>query len=441
MNRRAKTLFEQGQIVPTHQPLAERCRPRSLDQVFGHDDVIGPASPLRQQIESSYLPSIIFWGPPGVGKTSLSFLLAQELDYRFDSISAVSSGVKEVKEIIEEARKQQEFYGKQSVLFIDEIHRFNKAQQDALLHAVEKGTLILIGATTENPSFEVNAPLLSRCQVLKLESLDASTIKLIIDQAIKEDILLKQYKINLVAEDALIHFGGGDARRTLNLLETTFQMAQKTGSDVTIDQKLVKAAAAQNPIYYDKKGEYHFDTISAFIKSVRGSDPDAAIYWLAVMIEGGEDPAFIARRLIILAAEDVGNAEPHALSLANTAFNAVKNIGMPEARIILSQITTYLSSVPKSNAAYRAIQSAQEEVRQNGAKSVPLHLRNAPTKLMKQLNYGSAYKYPHDFEDHFVQETYLPEEIKHKKFYIPTDQGRELKLKQHLDRIWKKKEN
>lgn len=440
MSRPSKTLFEQGQTNQIRKPLAERCRPGSLDQVFGHDAVIGPDSPLRLQLKSSHLPSLIFWGPPGVGKTSLSFLLAQELDYRFESVSAVSSGVKEIKEIIEEARKQQDFYGKQSVLFIDEIHRFNKAQQDALLHAVEKGTLILIGATTENPSFEVNAPLLSRCQVLKLESLDASTIKLIINQAVKDDVLLKQYKIDLVAEDALIHFGGGDARRTLNLLEITFQMAVKDGGEVKINEELVKAAAAQNPIYYDKKGEYHFDTISAFIKSVRGSDPDAAVYWLAVMLEGGEDPTFIARRLIILAAEDVGNAEPHALSLATAAFDAVKNIGMPEARIILAQITTYLASLPKSNAAYRAIQAAQEEVRQNGAKSVPLHLRNAPTKLMKQLDYGSAYKYPHDFENHFIQETYLPQEIKDIKFYTPTEQGRELKIKQHLDRIWKKKE-
>jgi len=439
MPSNSTSLFQQSKIQKENQPLAERCRPQKLDEVSGHEHILGTDAPLRKQIRSTYLPSIIFWGPPGVGKTTISYLLAREVDYRFESVSAVSSGVKEIKEIIAQAQKQAEFYSKRTVLFIDEIHRFNKAQQDALLHAVEKGTIVLIGATTENPSFEVNAPLLSRCQVLKLDVLDLQNIKDIVRHALETDILLKQYVINITAEDALIHYGGGDARRTLNLLEITFQMADKSVQPIDIDEKMIQAAVAQNPIYYDKKGEYHFDTISAFIKSVRGSDPDAAIYWLAVMLEGGEDPTFIARRLIILASEDVGNAEPHALSLAVSAFDAVKNIGMPEARIVLAQITTYLAALPKSNAAYLAISSAQEEVRKNGAKAVPLHLRNAPTKLMKQLDYGSGYKYPHDFDAHFVEENYLPDKLMGKQYYIPTNQGREAKLKQHLQTIWPKK--
>ncbi len=440
MAQNSASLFQQKQILSENQPLAERCRPKVLDDVAGHEQVIGPESPLRRQLRSSYLPSIIFWGPPGVGKTTISFLLAREAESHFESISAVSSGIKEVKEIIEQARRRNEFYGKRTVLFIDEIHRFNKAQQDALLQAVETGVIVLIGATTENPSFEVNAPLLSRMQVLKLEPLNVNNIRQILHRAMETDVLLKKYPFQLDAEDALIHFGGGDARRTLNLLEITFQMSDKAVQPIIVDEALVKQAAAQNPIYFDKKGEYHYDTISAFIKSVRGSAPDAAIYWLAVMLEGGEDPLFIARRLVVLAAEDVGNAEPHALSLASAAFDAVKSTGMPEARIILAQITTYLAAQPKSNAAYLAIKEAQEEVRKNGAKAVPLHLRNAPTNLMKQLNYGSGYKYPHDFKGHFTAESYLPEELKSKKFYKPTMQGREAKFKQHLESLWNKKE-
>lgn len=435
MSGNASTLFQQKEINKSNQPLAERCRPQRLSDVCGHKQVVGADSPLQKQLASNYLPSIIFWGPPGVGKTTMALLLAQEVDFHFESVSAVSSGVKEIKEIIANAQQQSEFYGKRTVLFIDEIHRFNKAQQDALLHAVEKGTVVLIGATTENPSFEVNAPLLSRCQVLKLDVLDAENIKQIIQNALQEDVLLKQYKIDLVAEEALIHFGGGDARRTLNLLEITFQMADKTQQPIQITEELVKAAAAQNPQYYDKKGEYHYDTISAFIKSVRGSDPDGAIYWLAVMLEGGEDPTFIARRLIILASEDVGNAEPYALSLANAGFDAVKNIGMPEARIVLAQVTTYLASVPKSNAAYLSIDKAIDNIRRNGAQPVPLHLRNAPTKLMKQLDYGSAYKYPHDFDGHFKKQDYLPEKVKKEIFYQPTMQGREANLKKYIDSL------
>ncbi len=433
------SLFQQKQVLRDNQPLAERCRPQSLNEVVGHDAILAPNAPLRRQLASDYLPSIIFWGPPGVGKTTISFLLAKEVQFRFKALSAVSSGVKEVKEILNEARKQVEFYGKRTVLFIDEIHRFNKAQQDALLQAVERGDVILIGATTENPSFEVNAPLLSRCQVIKLDPLSAEHLRTIIRHALQNDVLLQKYQIELPGEDALIHFGGGDARRTLNLLEITFQMADKNRSPVVIGEELVQTAAAQNPMYYDKKGEYHYDTISAFIKSVRGSDPDAALYYLAVMLEGGDDPLFIARRLIILASEDIGNAEPYALSLANAAFDAVHKIGMPEARIILAQATAYLASVPKSNAAYLAIDAALAEVRKNGVQPVPLHLRNAPTKLMKELDYGAGYQYPHDFPGHFTVADYLPEKLKGRRFYKPTLQGREAKLKERLDAIWKNK--
>jgi len=438
MSSNSETLFQQKQLQHENQPLAERCRPKVLTDVVGHEKILSASSPLRKQLDSTYLPSIIFWGPPGVGKTTISYLLAREVGFRFESISAVSSGVKDVKEIVEQARKQSEFYGKRTVLFIDEIHRFNKAQQDALLQAVETGTVILIGATTENPSFEINAPLLSRCQVIKLEPLSPEHLRSIIGQALQNDVLLKQYRFDLPGEDALIHFGGGDARRTLNLLEITFQMADKNQTPVLITEELVEAAAAQNPMYYDKKGEYHYDTISAFIKSVRGSDPDAALYYLAVMLEGGDDPLFIARRLIILASEDIGNAEPYALSLANAAFDAVHKIGMPEARIILAQVTTYLAAMPKSNAAYLAIDAALAEVRKNSALPVPLHLRNAPTRLMKELNYGAEYRYPHDAPGNFTQADYLPEALKNKRFYKPTSQGREAKLRQHLNTIWKR---
>ncbi len=439
MTHNTASLFQQKKVLSENQPLAERCRPKALDDIAGHEQVIGPDSALRRQLRSSYLPSIIFWGPPGVGKTTISFLLASEAGFEFESISAVSSGIKEVKEIIEQARRRNEFYGKRTVLFIDEIHRFNKAQQDALLQAVETGVVVLIGATTENPSFEVNAPLLSRMQVLKLEPIKTKHMREIVHNALAKDVLLKKYPIRLEAEDALIHFGGGDARRTLNLLEIAFQISDKNAEPLIINEELVKLAAAQNPLYFDKKGDYHYDTISAFIKSVRGSDPDAAVYWLAVMLEGGEDPLFIARRLIVLASEDIGNAEPYALSLASAAFDAVKKIGMPEARIILAQITTYLAAQPKSNAAYQAIQGAQEEVRTNGARQVPLHLRNAPTRLMKDLNYGGEYKYPHDYDGHFVDETYLPEKLTKTKFYKPTTQGREARLKQYLETMWRNK--
>ncbi len=427
-------LFREREAEPANKPLAERCRPVRLADVVGHDKIIGPKASLFQLLKSGHLPSIIFWGPPGVGKTTIARLLAKEVDYLFQSVSAVSSGVKQVKEIIAAAGQQLDFYGRKSVLFIDEIHRFNKAQQDALLQAVENGTIVLIGATTENPSFEVNAPLLSRCRVITLQALSAADLRKIIERAVQNDVLLKKFGFELKDMDSLIRLGGGDARRTLNLLEAAFQLADKSRREIILDKALIKRAAAQNVAYYDKKGAYHYDTISAFIKSVRGSDPDAAVYWLAVMLNGGEDPLFIARRMIILASEDIGNAEPYALSLANAGFEAVHHIGMPEARIILSQVATYLASVPKSNAAYLAIDEALEEVRKQRAHSVPLHLRNAPAKLMKEIGYGQDYKYPHQYPGHYVRQQYLPDHLNGTVFYRPTEMGREAKLKSYLEK-------
>ncbi len=427
-------------VDQSSQPLAERCRPQTLQEVVGHKPVIGPQSALSRQLKNDYLPSIIFWGPPGVGKTTLAYLLAKEVNSLFKAISAVTAGVRDVKRIIEKAEEQLAYYQKRTVLFIDEIHRFNKSQQDALLHAVESGLLTLIGATTENPSFEINAPLLSRCQVIQLQPLSSKDLKQIALRAMERDGLLRQYEIRFEDLDQLLLYGGGDARRMLNLLESAFYLAPKRGRKVRITKEMLQKAAEQNPLYYDKKGEYHYDTISAFIKSVRGSDADAAVYWLAVMLQGGEDPTFIARRLIVLASEDIGNAEPYALSLANAGFEAVKNIGMPEARIVLSQVTTYLASVPKSNAAYRAIDSALDEIDKNGVKPVPLHLRNAPTKLMKELKYGTGYRYPHSFEGHYVKQQYLPRGLEGSSFYQPTDQGREARLKSYLQELKQNKE-
>ena len=429
-------LFDHNTAYSSNRPLAERVRPKYLNEMVGHKKYLSDDAALVNQIKSGKIPSLILWGPPGVGKTTLARVISNELDIPLNELSAVSAGVKDVKEIISQSGHKFSLYGKPGLVFIDEIHRFNKAQQDALLHATEQGVIILVGATTENPSFEVNAALLSRCSVIKLEFLEKDDLMLVVKKAIEKDILLKDYKIDIENPDALLLYGAGDARRTLNLLEAAFILAEKDNKTVKISNDILKKAAAEKTYSYDKKSDYHYDTISAFIKSVRGSDPDAAVYWLARMLDAGEDPTFIARRLVILSSEDIGNAEPYALSLANAGFEAVKKIGMPESRIILSQVATYLASVPKSNAAYLAIDSALDEINKSGVQAVPLHLRNAPTNMMKELEYGSGYKYSHDYPGHFADQQYLPDKLKDKIFYYPTGIGREKKLKEYLKKCW-----
>ena len=416
-------------------PLAERCRPSTLDDIIGHDKYLDTKSPMRRQIDAGRIPSMILWGPPGVGKTTLAHVITLESGLSFETLSAVTSGKKELNAVIHKAQLS----AARTILFIDEIHRYNKAQQDGLLHAVEDGTITLIGATTENPSFEVISPLLSRCQVLQLDPLSIEELKSIVDKAVKSDVVLSKLSIDIQGLNELLFYGNGDARRILNLLESCINTADSEKSPIVLSADMIKEVASQNVLLYDKKGDYHYDTISAFIKSVRGSDPDAAVHYLARMIEAGEDPVFICRRLIILASEDIGNAEPYALSLANAGLQAVQAIGMPEARIILSQVTTYLASCPKSNAAYLAIDSALADVRNHQQLEVPLHLRNAPTKLMKDLKYGAEYKYPHDHPNHFILENYLPKQLKNKVYYKPTMLGREKTLKERLTKFWGKR--
>jgi len=423
----------------SNQPLAERLRPKNLDDYTGQDHLVGKDGVLRKIIESGNVPSFILWGPPGVGKTTLARIVASSLDRSFYQLSAVHSGVKDVRETIEKARSQQ-FFGKPNpILFIDEIHRFNKSQQDSLLGAVEQGVLTLIGATTENPSFEVISPLLSRCQVYILQPLDDEVLKKLVDRAITNDIYLSQYKIDISEYEAFLRISGGDARKLYNALELTVSLeAEKGSSEITITDDMVLHHVQQNLALYDKNGEQHYDIISAFIKSLRGSDPNAAVYWLARMTEGGEDVKFIARRMVILAAEDIGMANPNAILLAQACFNAVNMIGWPESRIILSETAVYLATSPKSNSAYMAIDTAIAAVRDYGDLPVPLHLRNAPTKLMKQAGYSKGYKYAHDFEGNFVADNFLPEEISGKIFYQPGNNSREQELRKQLAARWEK---
>ena len=413
-------------------PLAERMRPSRLDDLIGQDHLAAPNSFLYKAIKNGNVPSIILWGPPGVGKTTIANIIANEIKAPFYTLSAINSGVKEIREVIDRAKFQTGV-----VLFIDEIHRFNKSQQDSLLGAVEKGVIRLIGATTENPSFEVNSALLSRCQVFTLNAFGKKELEALIHQAMEKDEFLKSRNIQLEETEALLRLSGGDGRKLLNLLEMVVEGISDQPCVVT-DEKVIEIAQ-QKIALYDKSGELHYDIISAFIKSIRGSDPNAAVYWLARMIEGGEDVKFIARRLVILASEDIGNANPNALLLAINTFEAVKMIGYPESRIILSQCVTYLASSAKSNAAYLAINKAQEMVKREGDLSVPLHLRNAPTKLMKELDYGKEYKYSHDFENNFVNQEFLPEKIKGTKFYDPGQNARENELRKFLKERWKGK--
>lgn len=420
-------------------PLAERVRPRDFDDFIGQEHVVGMNKPLRNLLDAGTVPSMIFWGPPGVGKTTLAGIIAQKTDRQFYELSAIQAGVKDIREVIDRVKNQGMFGGNSAVLFIDEIHRFSKSQQDSLLSAVEKGVLTLIGATTENPSFEVNSALLSRCQVYTLNHLNKEDLIRLCESALKKDEWLSKKNIRIEEYDALLRFSGGDGRKLLNLLEMVVN-SQGSGT-VNITNKQVEQAISSQPLQYDKTGEWHYDIISAFIKSIRGSDPNAALYWMARMLAGGEDPLFIARRLVILASEDIGNANPTALIMANNCYQAVNFIGMPEGRIVLSQCAVYLASSPKSNASYVAINEALDLVQQTGNLPVPLHLRNAPTKLMKELNYGKDYSYAHQFDKNFIEQEYLPEEIKNTKFYEPGKNPREEELRKFLKERWAGKYN
>lgn len=417
-----------------NKPLAERMRPRTLDDYVGQKHLVGQGSVLRKMIESRHISSFILWGPPGVGKTTLAQIVATQLDVPFFTLSAVTSGVKDVRDVIEKARSGRFFNTANPILFIDEIHRFSKSQQDSLLGAVEKGIVTLIGATTENPSFEVIRPLLSRCQLYILKPLGEDELLQLLKRAIETDVELSQRNINIEETAAILRYSGGDARKLLNILELVVGASSDERVDIT-DKRVVECLQ-QNPMAYDKDGEMHYDIISAFIKSIRGSDPDAALYWLARMIEGGEDPSFIARRLVISAAEDIGLANPNALLLANAAFDAVMKIGWPEGRIPLAEATVYLAASPKSNSAYKGINSALEIVQQTGNLPVPLHLRNAPTKLMKDLGYAAEYKYSHDYPNHFVKQQFLPDAIKNQRIWEAQHAPNEEKLYKQMVLCW-----
>lgn len=422
-----------------NQPLAERLRPRDLSEFTGQEHLVGKSSVLRKLIESGNIPSFILWGPPGVGKTTLANIIANQLKRPFFSLSAVHSGVKDVRDTIERAKKQQFFNQPNPILFIDEIHRFNKSQQDSLLSAVEQGIITLIGATTENPSFEVISPLLSRCQVYIMKPLNEEELRSLVDKALKKDSFLSAYNIEVEEYEALIRVSGGDARKLFNALELVVSSEAEEGSTekIIIDNEKVLRHVQKNLAMYDKNGEQHYDIISAFIKSMRGSDPNAAVYWLARMVEGGEDPKFIARRMLILAAEDIGLANPNALLLAQTCFEAINVIGWPESRIILSETAVYLATSPKSNASYMAIDNAIAAVRESGDLPVPLHLRNAPTKLMKDTGYGKDYKYAHSYEGNFVPDNFLPEDLKGRIFYEPGANSKEQEIRKRLSSMWR----
>lgn len=424
--------------MSNYPPLAERMRPKSLDEYIGQKHLVGEGAVLRKMLESGRISSIILWGPPGVGKTTLARIVANQLERPFYVLSAISSGVKDVREAIEKARNSRFFNSASPILFIDEIHRFSKSQQDSLLGAVEEGVVTLMGATTENPSFEVISPLLSRCQVYVLEPLGKSDLLSLFEHIVAHDVVLQKRKITLKEEEALLRFAGGDARKLLNIVELVVN-AHEPEEEVVFTNELVTSLLQQNPAQYDKDGEMHYDIISAFIKSIRGSDPDAAVYWLARMVEGGEDPKFIARRLIISASEDVGLANPNALLLATNAFQAISMVGWPESRIILSQVTIYLATSAKSNSAYLAISDAQKLVRETGNLPVPLQLRNSPTPLMKELGYGTEYKYSHDYPNNFVEQPFMPDALAHKKVWNAQNNPQEARLKERMDFLWKKK--
>ncbi len=434
------TILFNNQLEFEHmaQPLAERLRPKKLDDYIGQKHLVGPGAVLRKMIDSGNISSFILWGPPGVGKTTLARIIANQLDRPFYTLSAVSSGVKDVREIIEKAKNNRFFNAETHtpILFIDEIHRFSKSQQDSLLGAVENGTFVLIGATTENPSFEVISPLLSRCQVYVLQSLEVDDLEDLLQRALTTDRELKMREIKVLEKESLFRFSGGDARKLLNIIELVVNAEEGEGP-VEITDALVTERLQQNPMAYDKDGEMHYDIISAFIKSIRGSDPEGAVYWLARMVAGGEDPKFIARRMLISASEDIGLANPNALLLANACFDTVHKLGWPESRIALSECAIYLASSPKSNSAYMAIGTALSIVEETGNLPVPLHLRNAPTKLMKQLDYGKDYKYAHDYENNFVEQEFLPKKLKGRSIWKPQLNATEAKLKEFLNKLWK----